>query len=206
MLSNLRTSTKVVAGFGIMLTILATLGVTGYVMFGSVQTNVTGLEDHSLAAAKNSTGVERAAFETIMEEKNYLLRNDDATYKKAMKKLGELAGSLDQVDKIAERFADANLAKKSKDVRELAAQYGKLYDQGVAALKGNKAGEATMDAKGLSVGDEATAFLTVKKAEYNEVMQQESIASQLEVFTWNARYYRQKVKYEKDEKYVGDPQ
>ena len=57
-MKNLKTSTKVVAGFGVLLTILATLGLVGYVMFSRVAWNVTGLTDHSLAAVKNSTGVD----------------------------------------------------------------------------------------------------------------------------------------------------
>ena len=49
MLSNLKTSTKVVAGFGAMLSILATLGVISYVMFGRVDSNVSGLADQQQA-------------------------------------------------------------------------------------------------------------------------------------------------------------
>ena len=77
MFANMKTATKVVAGFGALLVILAGLGIVGYVMFGKVSTNVNTLEEHSLAAVKNSTGVERAAFETIAQEKNYLLHNND---------------------------------------------------------------------------------------------------------------------------------
>lgn len=101
MLSNLKTSTKVVAGFTVMLAILAVMGGVGFVMFGKVHTNVSGLTEHSLGAVKNSTGVERAAFETILEEKNYVLYKKDEIHEKAKKKLAELNSSLDQVDKIA---------------------------------------------------------------------------------------------------------
>ena len=72
MFANMKTATKVVAGFGAMLVILAGLGIVGYVMFGKVNTNVTVLNDHSLAAVKNSTGVERAAFETIAQKKRII--------------------------------------------------------------------------------------------------------------------------------------
>ena len=50
MFSNVKTATKVVAGFGAMLVVLAGLGTVGYVMFGKVNTNVIQLNDHSLAA------------------------------------------------------------------------------------------------------------------------------------------------------------
>ncbi len=168
MLSNMKTSTKVVAGFGVLLTILVILGVVGYVMFSRVDANVSGLSDHNLAAVKNSTGVERAAFETIVEEKNYVLYKKDEIHEKAKKKLTELAGSLDAVDKVAERFNDKELAKKSKDVRELATQYGKLYDEGVATIKGGDAAAKLMAEKGVAVQNEAEAYMTAKKPEYME--------------------------------------
>ena len=187
MLSNLKTSTKVVAGFGVLLTILAVLGIVGYVMFSRVDSNVTGLTDHSLAAVKNSTGVERAAFETILEEKNYVLYKKDEIHQKAKEKLADLAGRLDQVDKIAEQFNDTDLAKKSKEVRGLAAQFGKLYDEGVAALKNNKTGEETMDLKGNLVGNEAIAYMAAKKAEYLESKDALAIVTRIESRVWEMR-------------------
>ena len=200
MLGNLKISTKVVAGFAVMLLILATLGTIGYVMFGSVQSNVTGLAEHSLGAMKNSTGVERAAFETIMEEKNYLLQKKDEIHEKA-KKLGELAGSLDKVDAIAARFSDAELAKKSKDVRDLASQYGKLYDEGVAALKNNKAGETTMDAKGTLVGNEATAYMASKKTEYLEAKTALAVVNQINALALETRMNEKAYMLLKEQKY-----
>ena len=94
-----------------------------------------------------------------MAEKNYVLYKTDAISEQVKAKLAELAGNLDSVDKIAEQFNDADLAKKSKDVRGLVAQFAKLYDDGVAALKSNKAGEQIMSAKGQFVGDEAAKYM-----------------------------------------------
>ena len=204
MLGNLKISTKVVAGFAVMLSILAILGTIGYVMFGSVQTNVTGLAEHSLGAVKNSTGVERAAFETIMEEKNYLLLKKDEIHERAKKKLAELAGSLDKVDTIAAKFSDAELSKKSKDVRDLATQYGKLYDDGVASLKNNKAGEGTMDAKGTLVRQRGRRYMAAKKAEYLEAKTALAIVNRIESpWHWQTRYDRQKAyMVHKDQKYL----
>jgi methyl-accepting chemotaxis protein len=187
MLSNLKTSTKVVAGFGVLLAILATLGTVGYVMFGRVDANVAVMSGHSLAAVKNSTGVERAAFESIMEERNYVLYKQDETYQKAKKKLAELAGSLDAVDKVAEKFSDAELANKSKEVRNLATQFGKLYDEGVAALKNNRAGEETMDTKGTSVGNEASAYMASKKTEYMEAKDALAVVNRINALALETR-------------------
>jgi len=202
MLRNLRTSTKVVAGFSVMLIILAGLGITGFVMFSKVDSQVSGLQNHSLAAVKNSTGVERAAFETILEEKNFLLLKKDEIHQKAQKKLRELVACLDQVDKIADSYDDVDLAKKSQDVRALATQYGKLYDEGVAALKNNQAGEATMDEKGTLVANEAAAYMAAKKAEYLEAKNALAIVNRIESLAWQTRYARQKLKAEKNDKHL----
>jgi methyl-accepting chemotaxis protein len=202
MLKNMKTSTKVIAGFGVMLAILSVLGVTGYVMFGQVQSNVNMLEGHSLSAVKSSTGVERAAFETIQEEKNYLLYKRDASHEKGKQKLAELARSLDAVDKIAADYSDADLTKKSKEVRELALQYGKLFEQGVAAIKSNTSGEVTMDAKGTLVGNEAGAYMAAKKAEYFKAKEALAIANRIESLAWQTRYARQKLKMQKDDKFL----
>ncbi len=202
MLGNLKTSTKLTVGFGIMLLILISLGVTGYVMFGRVQSNVSALTDHSLAAVKNSTGVERAAFETILDEKNYLLNNKNEIRDEAMKHLNDLNASLNLVDRIAEQFNDSELAKQSKDVRTLAAQYGKLYDEGVNAIKSRDAALKVMVEKGLLVQGEAEAYLAAKKAEYLEGKNELSIVNKVETIAWQTRWARQKLKIEKDDKWL----
>ena len=166
MLANLRTNTKIIAGFVVMLVNLIVLGTTGLVMFLRIDANVTGMNAHSLSALKHAAAVERSALETILEEKNYLLRNQEETHRKAQQQLSALTDSLDEVDKIAKEFANHELARQSNEVRSLAIQYGRLYDAGVAAMTGNKAGETTMDAKGDLVDREAASYLTAKKVEY----------------------------------------
>ena len=76
-----------------------------------------------------------------------------------------MADGLDAVNKIAERFDDAELAKKSKEVRGLTAQFGKFYDEGVAAIKANDAVSTLMWEKGTAVQNELQAYLTAKKTE-----------------------------------------
>ncbi|MHB8900741.1 MAG: MCP four helix bundle domain-containing protein, partial [Thermoguttaceae bacterium] len=187
MFANLKTRTKILSGFGIMLLILAGLGTAGYVMFGQVQSNMIQLADHNLGAVKHSTGVERAAFEAIVEEKNYVLYKQDEIHERAKKKLSELAANLDRVDQVAQQFGDTALAEKSKEVRDLATQFGESYEQGVAALKANKSGEETMDAKGTLVGSEATAYMAAKKAEYMQAKNALAIVNRINATAYNAR-------------------
>jgi methyl-accepting chemotaxis protein len=200
MLSSFKTSTKIVAGFSVMLLLLVALGVVGYVMVSQIHTNIGGLNDHSLSAVKDSTGVERAAFEAIMDVKNYFLYEKDEYHEQAKKHLAELAGSLDQVDKVAEKFADTALAKKSKDVRELATQYGKLCEQGVTALKSNAATTNLMGNHGEAVQREAEAYLAAKKAEYREAMGSLAIVNNVVALAWETRFVRQKMTSERNPK------
>ena len=105
------------------------------------------------------------------------------------------------MDKIAAKFSDAELSKKSKDVRELATQYGKLYDEGVAALKNNKAGEETMDAKGTLVGNEASAYMASKKTEYLEATRARTIVNDINATALETRLNAQKYMLYKEQKY-----
>jgi methyl-accepting chemotaxis protein len=202
MFANMKTATKVVAGFGAMLVILAGLGIVGYAMFGKVDTNVVALKEHSLVAVKDSTNVEREALETMLEVKNLYLYKKDDFYRKVKDQLEQLNKALDQVDSLAAEFNDAKLAKKSKDVRVSAGDYRKLNEDGFNVLKSNRIAEETMNAKGAAVSDEATAFLTVKQKQYNEARDALSIVNRIESLTWQMRYARQKYKIEKDEKWI----
>jgi methyl-accepting chemotaxis protein len=168
MLTNLKTGTKVLAGFGVLLTVLATLGIIGYVMFSRVDANVTGLTDHSLTAVKHSTGVERAALETISSVRSYFLYKKDAFSEEVKKKLTELGDSLDQVDKVAQQFNDADLAKKSKEVRGVATQYGKLFDEGIAAAKAGDVSTKMMVENGKVMQSETDAYFAKKGAEFKD--------------------------------------
>ena len=168
MLNNLKTGTKVLAGFGVLLTVLATLGIIGYVMFGRVDANVTGLTDHNLTAVKHSTGVERATLETIASVRSYFLYKKDAFSEEAKKKLTELGGSLDQVDKVAQQFNDTDLAKKSKEVRGVAMQYGKLLDEAIAAAKAGDASTNVMVDNGRTMQSETDAYFAKKGAEFKD--------------------------------------
>jgi len=197
-----KTSAKVVAGFGAMMTILATLGVAGYLMFGRVQSNVTELSDHSLAAVKNATGVERSAFQTIVAEEKYLNYKKDEFNRGAKNGLVELVASLDAVDKVAEKFNDAALAKKSKDVRALAAKFGKQFDEGVEAIKANELATEQMALRGNAVQKVTEAYMNAKKAEYLEAKDSLAIANRIQALTWQMRYARQKAKYDKSKKHL----
>ena len=206
MFAQMKTATKVMAGFGAMLVILAGLGTVGYMMFGKVSTNVTALNDHSLAAVKHSTGVERAAFQSIVQEKNYVMYQKDEFQQTTNKYLGELNSSLDAVDKVAAEFDDADLAKKSKEVRELANSFDKMFAQCVSDMKENSAAQLTMAEKGRAVTNEADAYMASKKTEYMEAKNALALVNQIKAVALDTRLNAQKYMLYKEQKYFDNIQ
>ncbi len=76
--------------------------------------------------------------------------------------------NLDEIEKLAQATHDAELASRSAGVRKATADYGKLYEQAVEALKKNNAEAILMDQKGDIVSEEAAALLKTKKVEFQQ--------------------------------------
>ena len=167
-MNKLTIGKRIVTGFGVLTLLVAALGLTAYFMFYRVAGEVGSLSQHSLPAVQHSTGVERSAFECIMEERNYVISQKDEAHQKAKLKVAELMGNLDKVDKVATEFKDTTLETKSKDVRRISQQWADLYEKGVAAFQSNATGVTEMSAKGGIVGAEADAYMAAKNSEYLE--------------------------------------
>ena len=131
---------KILAGVSIVLLILLILGITAIANLNSIRAEFDGLRE--------ATQVERYAYRTIEEEKNYLLDEKDEHYTKAMKNLDTIIAALDTIDKTS---VDPGLLEKSKEARAATLEYRKGYEAGVAALKENKAAVQTMIREGLQV-------------------------------------------------------
>jgi len=180
---------------------MVALGVTGYVMFSRVDTNVADLTGHSLPAVKHSTGVERSALGAGLEEKNYVLYQKDEAHQKAKEKLASLNSSLDEIDKVAEQFNDTALGSKSQEVRTIVGQYGQLFEQGVAALKNNKTATREMNDTGQAVSKEARAYMKVKEAEYMEAKNALAIVNHINALALETRMSVTAYMLAKDQRY-----
>lgn len=192
---------RIIAGFSAITLIAAALGIVGYVKFAHVADQVGGLSQHALPAVQHSTGVERSAFECVLEEKNYLLQKKDETHQKAKQKVAELMGNLDKVDAVAKQQNDQKLAEKSAAVRKITSEWAALYENGVAALKNNQTGEATMDAKGNLVGDAASAYMSAKRTEYLESKDALAIVNQVQALALETRMNEKSYMLFKEPKY-----
>ncbi len=153
-------------GFGAITGVTAILGITAFMMFRSVDNEVVLLSTHSLPVVQNSTGVERSAFECILEQKNYVIKASDETHTLARKHVSDLMANLDKVDSIAKTFNDSDLLSKSAEVRKISSDWAKLYEQGVSAIKAAAAAEKVMGEKGEIVGQQADDYISAKQQEY----------------------------------------
>jgi methyl-accepting chemotaxis protein len=178
---------RIVVGFGLITTIALALGVVAYFMFTRVNTQTATLSGHALPAVQHATGVERAAFECILEERNYVLDQKEESHQKAKKKVGEVMANLDSVDQVAAQFSDTALAAKSKEVRKITQQWAELYEKGVASLETTATQTAEMTAKGEAVGTEADAYMKAKNTEYLEAKNALAIVNRISVLAFETR-------------------
>ena len=192
---------RIIAGFTATTAIAVILGLVGYVMFTRVATQVTTLSQHTLPAVQNSTGVERSAFECIMEERNYVLTQKEETHQKAKVKVAELMGNLDKVDKVAVQFKDTALEAKSKDVRKISQQWADLYEKGVAAFQANVTATTELAAKGQLVGTEADAYMAAKNTEYLDAKNALAIVNRINALAFATRMNEKAYMLYKDQKY-----
>ena len=192
---------RIIFGFGTLTLIVAVLGITAYFMFYRVANEVSSLSQHTLPAVQHSTGVERSAFECIMEERNYVLYQKDETHQKAKLKVSDLMGNLDKVDKVASQFKDTALEGKSKEVRKISQQWADLYEQGVAAFQSNKVAAAELATKGDLVTTEADAYLAAKNTEYMDAKNALAIVNSINALAFETRMNEKAYMLYKEQKY-----
>ena len=118
------------------------LGVTAIVNLNELRHKFDGLQ--------HATQVERNAFRTILEEKNYLLEAKEETAQRAFKALDVIVSALDKIDATSD---DANLLRRSRAARESTLEYRRSYAAGVKALEGNTAAVQLMIKNGLKVAE-----------------------------------------------------
>ena len=167
-LGQIKTATKVIGGYGIMLLVLLMLGIVSYLMFGRIEGNVATLDGHSLTAVRESAEIERAAFATMLAEKNFEMRKTSALAQAVKDKLNGFLEHLNDLEQVAERYQDEALQAKVDEARDQLTQFGKSHEAGAAAIKVGQEGIATISQKGAAVQTEANAYLATKKGEYRD--------------------------------------
>ncbi|MDD4617237.1 MAG: methyl-accepting chemotaxis protein [Alphaproteobacteria bacterium] len=161
--------------------LVGTIIVTAMTMF--VVSNF-GLSDikTSLDELLLSTSVERYAYATILEEKNYLLNSNGATqnpesaaqaFKMAEQDVKTITEALDKIDASS---SDASLLEKSKAARDGTQTYANLYRSGVAALIDLASLTTTLEKNGETATQQARDYIRAtssadKKEIANEILE-----------------------------------
>ena len=145
---------KILLGVFAVLVILLALGGTAVFNLNSIRAEFDGLVE--------ATQVERFAYRTIEEEKNYLLDEKEESHASAMKNIDTIVAALDAIDKTSH---DPALLQRSKEARAATLDYRKGYENGVAALKANKEAVKTMNEQGLRVVKLADDYYQATKKE-----------------------------------------
>ncbi len=111
-----------------------------------------------------ATNVERYAFSTILEEKNYLLNANGATSNEA--RAGQAFANaekdvktiLDTLDRIDAQTASESLRQRSKEAREGTNAYADLYRRGVAALVNRATLTKSLETDGETATSQASSY------------------------------------------------
>jgi len=156
---------KIGLGFGAVTLITIVLGIASYVMFGRVSFEVTNLSEHSLPKVQHSTDVEKAALNIMVDQKNYHIDPKPEYADQGRKDLASLTASLDEVDKVANKFKDSALAAKAQDIRKGAVDWSRLFEEYVSGIDATVAAQTIRLQKGADVGAEVDAYSATKLAE-----------------------------------------
>jgi len=181
-IKNLSIKTKILAGALLLVLITCGFGLLSKIYIGKVSGSLFGITDNNGKSVEYATGVERMAFATIMEEKNYLLQEKDEVHQRAEQNVKDLMAYLDKVDVIAKQYQNTELLGQSKTAREGTARYAEKYRAGVAALKANKLSVTEMVENGNIVATAADTMLKKQVNNYSEAMKKGLSAQELDKF------------------------
>ncbi len=181
-IKDLSIKTKILTGALLLVLITCGFGLLSKLYIGKVSGSLFGITDNNAKAVEYATGVERMALSTIMEEKNYLLKEKDEVHQRAEQDVKELISYLDKVDALAKQYNNTELLEQSKTAREGATQYAEKYREGVAALKANKQAVAEMVEKGNTVANAADKMLKRQIDRYGDAMSKGLSAQELDQY------------------------
>lgn len=123
--------------------------------------SIKGSLDNLLLA----TNVERYAFSTILQEKNYLLNSDGATLNEQLAAAAfqsaeqDVKTILDTLDSIDAANSDNSLRERSKAAREGTTAYADLYRRGVASLRNLDALTKSLETDGEMATQQARGYI-----------------------------------------------
>lgn len=151
--------------------LLVFLGVATAVLLSIVYNSGLGEIEKKLESLELATNVERFAYKTIMEEKNYLLNANGATgnsekaaaaFENAKQDVVIINETLDKIDATA---TAASLLEQSKTARRDTNRYKELYYEGVALLEEMEQEAVNLEKAGSVATLQAQEYVLKKRKE-----------------------------------------
>ena len=173
---------KILCGALSLVFITAVFGLLAYIFIGKVASATFSITDHYAKAVQYATGVERMSLWTVLEEKNYLLKKDDASRQRVEDRLQQLFRELDKVDALGKQFNDTALLERARKARQEAQLYMEKFRVGVESLKANKSAEESMINNGRRVEQAASRFMQLQVDAYTRIQGQDVAASMLDEY------------------------
>ncbi|MDR3440506.1 methyl-accepting chemotaxis protein [Telmatospirillum sp.] len=149
-----------------------------------------------------ATNVERYAYETILEEKNYLLNANGATGNQVLaeeafrRAEGDVKTINTTLDNIEATSKSGSLLERAKAARQGANAYADLYRQGAAALE-----ELRQLTEMLEKNGETAISLAAEYAQATRDIQKERIAVQIRIHANRIRFNEKKYMLEQKPEY-----
>jgi methyl-accepting chemotaxis protein len=140
MWKNIRIGVKLALGFGLVVVVLAILGLLSFTLFGSLDRHVANLTGRSLTAANQSAGLQRAACEAIVSEIQYLVDERAESAQATKDKLAAALVSLENMQRTTERLQDDDLARRIREVRGSLSEFSHSFDDAVMAIAARNRG------------------------------------------------------------------
>lgn len=179
---DFKVKTKILTGAMTLVMITIFSGAIAQIFTGKISKALFDITDNNAKAVEYATGVERMALSTIMEEKNYLILEQDEIHQRAEDNAKKLFGFLDQVDQLAQTHNNTQLLEQSQVARKETTRYIDEYRKGVTALKNNKEMVKIMVEKGNIVINASNRFRDLQKAQYDEAFNKGADARNLDGF------------------------
>ena len=201
MLRNVKIGVKLAAGFGLVVLTLTLLGLASYTMFGQIGTNVTDLNENSLAVVKNGGDAQKNVLNSIIQEKNYVIYEKDDFEKSTQDELTRVTESFNAMDAIAKQFDNAELTQAVANLRKEAESFTTLFNTAVAAMRQNAQAADQMKVSGRTVCDGATNQMVAKQAVYIDAAKALELVNQVNAKALEMRMYEQSYILHRDSKY-----
>ncbi|MGZ5055018.1 MAG: methyl-accepting chemotaxis protein, partial [Methylobacter sp.] len=181
-INDLKIKTKILTGAMLLVAITIGFGILSKIYIGDVSGALFGITDNNGKSVEYATGVERAALQTILAQRNYRISQKDEDGQKVEENIKNVLSNLDKVDHIAKQFNNSELLNQSKFAREETLKFSEKFRLVVASIKANKKAVAEMVEKGNVVAKAADAYLKLQITRYQEAMDKGADAKELDLF------------------------